>query len=132
MWQFAVTELNVGLDAIHPRANSGIIRIYDGVRPASPASPAAGTVLAELTLDATAFGPASGGSITAGPITREDAALAGGTATWFRVFRSDGVSAWGDGDVTVVGGGGDMQLVGTATIVVGLPLEIASFVLTWP
>jgi hypothetical protein len=60
-------------------------------------------LLAELRFGATAFGAAVAGVATANAITAEDAALATGTATWFRALKSDGTTVVFDGSVGTTG-----------------------------
>ncbi len=50
---------NIGTDL-----NSGFIDIYDGVMPADPSDPPAGTLLVSCALDADAYAAASGGIAT--------------------------------------------------------------------
>ena len=81
-------------------ANTGWLRIYDGTQPAN-ADTAVSTqnILAELRFGATAFGASVAGVATANAITADSSANATGTATWFRVFKSDGTTALWDGSV---------------------------------
>lgn len=95
------------------------IRIYSGTQPAGGGSVT--TLLAELRGDVTAFaGAANAGVLTINGITADTAANASGTATWFRILKSDG-STWGmDGDVsTAAAGTGDMQLNDTSIVLNG-------------
>ena len=98
---------------------SAVLKIYSGSQPAGGG--AEGTVLAVLTCDATAFAPAaSGGSITLNGITADASANASGTASWFRIYQSDGTTWVMDGDVsTVTAGTGDMQLNSVSIIIAG-------------
>jgi len=127
----AVARRNEALDAIAPEANSGILRFYTGARPATPETAASGTLLAECTMNATAFGAAAAGVLTANAITQDASANNNGTAGWFRIWQSDGTTPWADGTVTATGGGGEIELV-TTTITAGLPLSITAFTVTWP
>lgn len=91
---------NAAADAVCVLANSGKLRIYDGAQPAT-ADTAVGAqvLLAELTLNATAFGAAVAGVATANAITSDSDADATGTAAWFRVLKSDGTTVLFDGSV---------------------------------
>lgn len=78
---------------IGPSLNSGYLRIYDdtGDIPATAdASNGTNVLLAELTLNSTAFGTASNGVMTANPMTAETSAPASGTATYGRYYTSGG------------------------------------------
>jgi hypothetical protein len=91
---------NAEADAVCALANNGFLRIYDGTQ-ATSADTALGAqvLLAELTFGATAFGAASAGVATANAITQDSSANATGTATWFRVLKSDGTTVLFDGSV---------------------------------
>lgn len=116
---------NAMLDAITTAIGSnGLLRIYDGSRPASGGT--ATTLLAELALSTTAAGAASGGVLTFNSITQDSSANATGTATWFRVVTSGGTFVI-DGSVGT--SGSDLNLT-TTSIVSGQPVSISSFVIT--
>jgi len=97
------------LDIITSTAGtSAVITIYSGTQPAGGGT--ATTALAVLVCSAAAFaGSAAAGTLTLNDITGEDSNLATGTATWFRIETSGSVWVM-DGDITVTGGVGDMQL----------------------
>lgn len=117
-----MTQLNTDIGA------SCKIRIYNGSRPANVGTAISGqTLLAELTGNASGFGTASAGDLTAAAITSDTAADASGTASWFRIFKSDGTTAVCDGDVAT--SGADLNL-NTTTLVAGGPVAISSFVIT--
>lgn len=97
---FHDTAANAAVNAATALANSGKLRIYDGTQPAANAAITTQNLLAELTLNATAFGAASGGIAAANAITGANAALTG-TASWFRVMKSDGTTMLWDGTVGV-------------------------------
>jgi hypothetical protein len=103
---------------------SGLLRIYDGTRPATGG--AATTLLAELTCNATFAPAASGGVLTLNAITQDSSANATGTATWFRITTSGGTAVI-DGSVGT--SGSDLNLTTTA-IVSGQPVSVSSFVIT--
>ena len=94
---------------------SAKLKIFSGVQPAGGGAET--TKLAELICDVTAFAPTpTGGVLTLNPITADSAADASGTASWFRCESSGGT--WGfDGDVSVTGGGGDLQLDDVAIVI---------------
>lgn len=117
---------NARLDAITTFAgNSGKLRIYSGTQPATGGT--ATTLLAELTLNATFAPAASGAVLTLNAITQDSAADATGTASWFRIVKSDGTTIVMDG--TVGTSGADLNL-NTTSIVVGGPVAVTSFTIT--
>lgn len=117
---------NARMDQITTGAGaSALLRIYDGTRPATGGT--ATTLLAELTCNAT-FAPASsGGVLTLNAIAQDASANATGTATWFRIVKSDGTTHVLDGNVGTTGS--DLNLTTTA-IVITQPVSVTSFVLT--
>jgi hypothetical protein len=104
---------------------SALLRIYSGSRPATGGT--ATTLLAELTCNATFAAAASGGVLTLNAITQDSSANATGTATWFRLVKSDGTTFVMDGDVGT--SGSDLNL-NTTSLVSGGPVAVTSFVLT--
>lgn len=122
-----VTTLrNARLDAITTFAgNSGILRIYDGSRPATGGS--ATTILAELTCNATFAGAAAAGVLTLNAITQDSAANATGTATWARLFKSDGTTIVMD--LSVGTSGADINL-NTVAIVTNAIVSVTSATIT--
>ena len=122
-WNLA---LNAALDAA---CNSGFMQIYTGTQPATPDAALSGnTLLATLNLNATAFGAASGGTKTAGAIT-SGTAVATGTATFFRVFKSDDATAVIDGSVGT--SGADLNLNDVA-ITTGGTVSVTSWTVSMP
>lgn len=125
---FSTTLRNARADAITTVAgNAGKLRIYSGTRPANPAASITGTLLAELTCNATFAPSASGGVLTLNAITQDTTADATGTASHFRLWKSDGTTAVMDGDVGT--SGSDLNL-NTVSIVSGAIVAVTSFVLT--
>ncbi len=127
----AVARRNEMLDAIRDDFNSGQLRIYSGARPTDADTALSGnTLLATLTFNATAFGAASAGSITANAITGGTAGNSG-TASFVRCLKSDASTVICDLSVTVTGGGGEVQL-STTSIVSGVGVTISSAVISCP
>jgi hypothetical protein len=117
---------NAQLDAITTFAgNSGKLRIYNGTRPATGGT--ATTLLAELTCNATFAPAASGAVLTLNAITQDASADATGTATWFRLVKSDGTTHVMDGDVGT--SGSDLNLNSTS-ITSGATVSVTSFTIT--
>lgn len=120
---------NARLNAITTYAGaSAILRIYSGTRPANGGTPT--TMLAQLTCNATFAPSASTGTLTLNAISPATSAAATGTATWFRLVRSDGSTHIMDGSVsTIAAGTGDMRLDDTS-IVLGGTCAISSATFT--
>ena len=87
-------------DAVCALCNGGTIQVRSGTQPANANAAATGTLLVTLGFSATAFAPAgaTGGQAAANAITSANA-VASGTASWFRAFKSDGTTAVFDGSV---------------------------------
>lgn len=134
---FSDTFAKAALDAGAALCNSGKLRVYTGTQP-TDANTAIGaqTLLGEFTMSATAF-PASAASGTAP--TRNAVATANtiaditasgtGTATWFRMLKSDGTTVLFDG--TVGTSGCDLNLT-DVTITTGETMSVTSFTITNP
>lgn len=116
---------NARLDAITTAIGaSGLLRIYDGTRPASGGT--ATTLLAQLTLSA-AFAPAASlGVLTASAIGSDASADATGTATWARLTTSGGVFVADMG----VGTSGQEVTLNTVSIVITGTVACTSLVIT--
>ncbi len=117
--------VNAQATALSTLANTGYLRIYDGTRPTN-ANTAVGAqvLLAELRMNATAFGAPTAGVLTANAITPDASANAGGTASWFRLLKSDGTSALFDGEV---GTSGSDCNINSITIGAGAQVSVTSF-----
>ena len=119
---------NAEADAVAALCNNGYLRIYDGAQPAN-ADTAVSTqhLLAQPRFGATAFGASSAGVATANAITADSSAAYTGTATWFRVFKSDGTTALFDGSV----GTATANLVlDNVSIVLGGTISVTAFTFT--
>lgn len=129
--KYATNLRNAQQDAIATFAgNSGLLKIYAGTQPTDPQTAiGAQTLLGTLTMNATAFSAASGGVLTANAITQDSGADATNTASFFRLFKSDGTTVVMDGTITATGGGGDMTL-NTVSIVSGGPISCTGFAIT--
>jgi hypothetical protein len=124
-WGFPVALRNTMLTAIVTDAGANaILRLYDGTRPATGGT--ATNVLSEHTCSAT-LGTVAAAVLTFNTIGNDTSANATGTATWARLFRSDGTTIVADcsagADVTTTATGTastDTITVGSATgIVIG-------------
>ena len=95
--------------------NAQII-IYSGTIPASVGAALTGTLLAQFAGNATQFGTATAGVLTASAVastTGLAGAGAGTVATHYRINTSAGVAV-SQGTITGTGGGGDMILTNTS------------------
>ena len=125
--QYTVAVRNLRLDQTWDQCNSGFLRIYSGTKPATADTALSGnTLLAEMTFAATAFGASASGTKTANAIGAAADAPATGTATFFRAFKSDGVTVVAQGDVGVTGSGNFIELP-TTTINQHDQVSISSF-----
>lgn len=116
--QFSTDVNNAALDAIEIAIGvSPIVRFYSGAMPANTTLAATGTLLAQGQAGADWLNNAASGEKTiaaAIPVTGLAAAGAGTNIGYFRVFNAAGTSCKMQGDVTVTGGGGVMELVNTS------------------
>jgi len=122
--------VNAAVDLIDAGGAAGTINIYDGVQPATADDLPGGTLLGTLTFSLPAFGASATATATAAAITSDSSADASGTAAWFRVLDSLGATIF-DGDVTVTGGGGDLEL-DDVNIVAGGVISVTSFTFHQP
>ena len=131
---------NAAVDAIRvlpdAGAAAGVLRIYSGAKPATPATTATGTLLAAITLNKPSFGAGAVGvsTIITTP-TISGVAAATGTAGYYRILTSTEAGSTGlgviDGVVTATGGGGDLTL-DTVSIVSGVTVTCTGGTLTMP
>jgi hypothetical protein len=129
--QLSTTARNAMLDAITTAVGaSGFVRIYNGTAPVSVGTALSGnTLLAELGANATFAPAASGGVLTLNAITNDSSADNTGTASFFRIYKTDGTTAVVQGTVST--SGADMNL-NTVSIVAAGIVSITSFTLTAP
>jgi hypothetical protein len=116
-------EIQIAADA---GSGAGLLRIYDGTRPATGAAITSQVLLAELTLSDPSAPAASAGVLTLSAITQDSSANATGTATWFRIVDSNSNVVL-DGNVGT--SGSDLNLT-TTSIVITQPVSITSFTIT--
>lgn len=123
------------ISALGALANSGgTLVIYSGTQPTNPDTALSGnTALATFTFSTTAFGSAAHVSntevITASFSASTVTASATGTATFARMYKSDGTTVIGD--LTVGTSGADINLNATA-ITSGGNVTLSSFTLSEP
>lgn len=109
--------------------NGALLRIYDGTQPASPETAITSqNLLATVTFPSPAFGSASNGTLTANSISSVSASQSG-TASWFRLLKSDGVTPILDGSIGT--SGSDLNL-GSLALTAGGQIQITGFTYTIP
>lgn len=121
---------DAALNANTATLNNGSVRIYSGTAPAdADASLSGNTLLAQLTLGATAFGSASSGVATANTITADSSADATGTPTFFRLLTSGGTVVY---QGTAGASGQECNLTGLSggQITVGGNVGVSSLTIT--
>lgn len=100
--------------------------LYAGTMPATPATAISGqTKLGTVVGSADPSATNSGGLITFNPMVQDDAADAGGEASFLRIFKGDG-SVWADADVGNLASSATAKM-NTTTIVAGGPIRINAF-----
>jgi hypothetical protein len=114
---------------------SGMQRIYDntGAVPTN-CDDANGTnvLIAELPLAADAWGACSGaGVITAGAITTDAAAIAGGVASYGRYYKTGGTTPGFQG-LCALTSGGDFNIATSLTIAIGASVSCSAATITLP
>ena len=120
--QLTAATVNAQATALSTLCNGGLIKIYDGVQPATAdTATAANTLGVTLTMNATAFGAPSSGLLTANAIT-SGTAVAGITPTWARLFKSDGTTVVMD---VSAGATGSNMTIGAFTA--GTTVGVTSF-----
>jgi hypothetical protein len=133
---FSDATTEAAVNAVAALVNSGNISIYTGTQPTDANTALSGnTLLASMAFGSTAFGASvasgSAGSkvvtATANTISSDSSAAATGTATWFRAYKSDGVTGAFDGSVGT--SGCDLNL-NTVSIVSGATVSVTGFTIT--
>jgi len=128
--KYSNVAANAACDAVVDLLDDGYLRLYDGSQPATvDTAISTQTLLAELRLNATAFGAAAAGVATANAITQDSSANNTGTASWFRALKTDGTTAVIDGSVGT--SGADCNINSTS-IVSGAPVSCTSWTHTQP
>lgn len=127
----ALARRSAILTAYIAPANSGLLRVYAGARPANADTALSGnTLLATLVMNATSFVESSG-IMTANAIASVTA-VASGTASFTRLFRSDGTTVEHDFGVTTgASAPGTEVSLNTLSIVLGAPVSVSSFTFSY-
>jgi uncharacterized protein (UPF0261 family) len=125
----SLASWGVGLDAALNVLNGGYLEFYTGAQPATPdVAVTSQTLLATLDLSATAFSATSAGTKTANAIT-SGTAVATGTATWARAYKSDGTTAVIDGSC---GTSGTDFILATTSIVASAVVSCSGWSVSCP
>lgn len=126
---YSDTLRNARLDAITTACGtSPLLRIYSGTAPTNVRTALSGnTLLAELAMASTPFGSASSATLTAASISSDTSADATGTASFFRIYKSDGTTAVVQGSVST--SGADLNLNSTS-LTSGGTVAVSSLVIT--
>lgn len=119
---------NLMADGVDGEFNNGYLRIYDGTRPANPATAITTQVLlAELRFANPAAASVTNGVITFDTISPDTSANNTGTATWARCLKSDGTTAICDLNV----GTSDANIIVTTTAIsAGVQVSVTSATIT--
>ena len=125
----STAAVNAAANAVVDLLNSGKLQIYSGTQPETADTEiVAQVLLAELTLNATAFGDAVEGVATANAITGDTTANATGTAAWFRVLTSADAKMF-DGSVGTSGANLNLNSV---EIQAGAAVTVSALTFTVP
>ena len=116
------------VDDLDADAGPSVLEFYTGAQPAGPDEAVTSQTLLGELICSDPSASISGGVITFGAITQDNAANNGGTAAWAR-HKSSGGTAVVDYDVTDLGGTGAIKL-NTTTIVAGGPILMNSLTIT--
>ena len=128
--QFSVAVRNARLDAIETAIGaSAVVKIFTGPQPANCATANSGTVLATLSLPSDWMANASSGAKAKSGTWQDLSADNTGTAGYFRIYESTGITCHAQGDITATGGGGKMTVDNTS-FATGQSFTITGFTLT--
>ncbi|MEA3537596.1 MAG: hypothetical protein U9R73_00530 [Pseudomonadota bacterium] len=130
--QFSVAVRNAILNAMETTVGpSAVLKIFDGAKPANCAAADVGTVLATLNLPSDWMADAASGSKSKLGTWEDPSADATGSADYYRIYASDGVTCHQQGTVTATGGGGDLE-VDDVNFVAAQAFTITGFTQTAP
>jgi hypothetical protein len=122
---------DAALNAVTATVNNGTLRIYSGTAPANADAALSGnTLLAQLTLGATAFGAAASGVATANAISADTSADATGTPTFFRLLASNGTTVVYQGTAGASGQELNLSNLSGGQIVAGGSVSVTSLTVT--
>ena len=129
--QLSNAAVNAEADALARLLDNGYLRVYDGTKPATGNTAISGnTLMSEHRFSATSAPSATNGVLSFNAIT-VPSALSGGTPTWFRALKSDGVTSIMDGTCGATGSGSNLEFA-SLPLVLGGAVTISSFTHTVP
>jgi hypothetical protein len=127
--QLAVSTRNARLEALETDIGvSPVFKIFTGPLPADCATANSGTTLMTITLSSDFASAASAGTKNFTDFPMSHAASATGIAGYFRLYKSDGTTCMMQGNVTLVGGGGNITINET-NMLSGNNYDVSSFAL---
>lgn len=127
--QLSVTARNDRLDVFETTVGtSPKLQLRSGAQPANCGTADSGTLICEISLPSDWMAAASAGSKALSGTWQANAG-ASGTVAHFRVKDSGGTTCHMQGSVTVVSGGGDMEIQNTS-VNSGQQVTVTSFTLT--
>jgi hypothetical protein len=128
--QFSVASRNAQLDAIEAEAGTAaVLNGYSGTRPANVAAARTGVLLFSMTLPSDWMAAASGGSKALSGVWQDLLANATGTAGYWTLFKSDGTTGCLQGDCSMPGAGGSLELINTS-LAINQPVSVSAFTIT--
>jgi hypothetical protein len=131
--QFSTAVRNAIVNVIETTIGaSAVLQIRSGAQAANCAAAPAGTLLAEIQLDADWLAAAAAGAAAFQTLPDSDASADNaGTAAHFELYDSTKATCHMQGTVTASGGGGDMTITNTS-IALAQPVSFDSATITAP
>jgi hypothetical protein len=130
--RYATVRRNAMMDDVRTALAGGSIKIYDGTMPANAnASLSGNTLLGTLGLASPAGSASSSGTFTFGTITSDTDADATGSASFARLFQSDGTTVVCDCEVGTSGSGAPI-ILNTLSITIHGTISMSSGTLSIP
>ncbi len=105
---------------------SPVLKFFTGTQPADCATANSGTAVVSVTLSASFAGTPSAGTCDFTDFPQSVTCIASGTAAHFRLYQNDGTTCMMQGEVTLVGGGGNMT-VNVVNMLSGNNYNVSSF-----
>ncbi len=126
--KISVAQAAAALNALKTAYDNAQLRYYQGTMPATVSTGVGSdTLLASMTMGATAFPTTSTNTLTANAITQDVSADATGTIGYAAVFSGSTLIS-----LHTVGTSGAEITVNTVNVVASLPVSMSSFTITQP